>query len=76
MVKKAPTFPHVLHLFEAWLKSFGIALNNQEYGHTFAIVTDGKPFRPQNYFAQFVCKVFTYSRFIVPDDWILWPFKN
>lgn len=42
MVKKAPTFPAVLRRFEAWLKSYGLALNNQEYGHSFAIVTDGK----------------------------------
>lgn len=44
MVKKAPTFPAVLRRFEAWLKSYGLALNNQEYGHSFAIVTDGKHF--------------------------------
>lgn len=42
MVKKAPTFPAVLRRFEGWLKSYGIALNNQEYGHSFAIVTDGE----------------------------------
>ncbi|CAL8115300.1 unnamed protein product [Orchesella dallaii] len=41
MVDEAPTFPEVLVEFEEWLRSFKIAVNEHESGHSFAIVTDG-----------------------------------